>query len=320
MMSQSGSDKNHLQLSSLPEELRLPVMHWVDSLEARGAQYANQFKELAGHQATLLRLVASSEYAAGVIGRDWEWFHDGLCSGRFQSPVERRSLKAVVGCIGSDDDDASVRSKLRLLRNRNLVHILWRSLDNLDDVCETLVALSHLADALIMASMQHAERFLFERFGLARNGSNEPVPLVVLAMGKLGGQELNFSSDIDLIFLYTEDGETDGPRSLTAHEYFTRLSRQVVGLLDDVTHDGFVYRVDTRLRPFGESGPPVVSFGALENYLLQHGRSWERYAYVKARILSPGAKAADIRDLKTQRHRTLCLPAIPGLRCFRVFT
>jgi glutamate-ammonia-ligase adenylyltransferase len=136
------------------------------------------------------------------------------------------------------------------------------------------------------------------RFGLPKNAAGEHIPLIVLAMGKLGGHELNFSSDIDLIFLYPEEGETDGERVLSAHEYFTRISRLIVSLLDETTEDGFVYRVDTRLRPFGESGPPVVSFAALEVYLLQHGRNWERYAYIKARVISPNASVATISELR----------------------
>jgi glutamate-ammonia-ligase adenylyltransferase len=116
-------------------------------------------------------------------------------------------------------------------------------------------------------------------------------------MGKLGGRELNFSSDVDLIFLYFEEGETDGGRAISAHEYFTRLTRQIVALLDEATSDGFVFRVDTRLRPFGDSGPPVVSFVALENYLPQHGRGWERYAYVKARLVASPVDATIARDL-----------------------
>jgi glutamate-ammonia-ligase adenylyltransferase len=110
-------------------------------------------------------------------------------------------------------------------------------------------------------------------------------------MGKLGGRELNFSSDIDLIFLFAEDGETDGARTISAQEYFGRLSRLLISLIEEPTADGFVFRIDIRLRPFGESGPLVVSFAALESYLLQHGRDWERYAYVKARVvgLEPGA-------------------------------
>jgi glutamate-ammonia-ligase adenylyltransferase len=132
---------------------------------------------------------------------------------------------------------------------------------------------------------------------MVRSKVGEKVPLVILGMGKLGGFELNFSSDIDIIFLYPEDGESDGAKCVSAQEYFGRLSRQIIALLDERTVDGFVFRIDTRLRPFGESGPPVVSFGALESYLLQHGRDWERYAYVKARVVGPDPGAAVTEDL-----------------------
>jgi glutamate-ammonia-ligase adenylyltransferase len=298
-MTQSGNDKNDLQLRGVPMELHMPVHHWADRLTDQYPDFGRQLDALGEQQVPLLRLVASSEYAAAVIARDWVWFHESLGKGLFQSRVDQQSLIAATLDIGADNDDAAVRSRLRRLRNRSLLHILWRALNAQDQVFETLRALSSLADALIEASMLYAERSLFTRFGYAMNADGKTIPLVVLAMGKLGGEELNFSSDIDLVFLYTEDGDTNGARSLSAREYFTRLSQLVVSLLDEVTEDGFVYRVDTRLRPFGESGPPVVSFSALENYLLQHGRSWERYAYVKARVLSPGARASDIRDLRT---------------------
>ena len=121
-----------------------------------------------------------------------------------------------------------------------------------------------------------AEEALEPRFGCVRTPEGQRVPLVILGMGKLGGRELNLSSDIDLIFLYPDDGMTDGRKSIAAQEYFGRLARAVIALLDETTADGFVFRIDTRLRPFGDSGPPVVSFGALESYLLQHGRDWER--------------------------------------------
>lgn len=298
-MTQSGDDKTLLQLSILPEELHLPVTHWFEHLAGQDECYAKQFAALGDKQPTLMRLVASSEYAAGVIGREWSWFHAELEQGRFQAPIDPAELAATADEIGSCVDDKMVRSSLRRLRHQQLVRILWRSISGQDEVWESLKALSSLSDALISASMMYTQRSLKTRFGQVRSADGEEIPLVVLAMGKLGGRELNFSSDIDLIFLYTEDGETSGPRSLSAHEYFTRLSRQVVSLLDEVTEDGFVYRVDTRLRPFGDSGPPVVSFAALENYLLRHGRSWERYAYVKARVISPAAKASDIQELMT---------------------
>jgi glutamate-ammonia-ligase adenylyltransferase len=141
---------------------------------------------------------------------------------------------------------------------------------------------------------------------VVRNSVGDKVPLVILGMGKLGGLELNFSSDIDIIFLYSEDGETDGTKCVSAQEYFGRLSRHIIALLDETTVDGFVFRIDTRLRPFGDSGPPVVSFAALESYLLQHGRDWERYAYVKARVV--GSRPSD--DIISDLHRNLIRPFV----------
>jgi glutamate-ammonia-ligase adenylyltransferase len=121
--------------------------------------------------------------------------------------------------------------------------------------------------------------------------------MIVLGMGKLGGRELNFSSDIDLILLFGEAGETDGPRATANEEYFQRLGRQFIRLLDQRTDQGFVFRVDMRLRPFGDSGPLVVSLAALEDYLQQHGRDWERYAWVKARpVVGADAYASVYQD------------------------
>ena len=122
-----------------------------------------------------------------------------------------------------------------------------------------------------------------ERFGEPRGTDGTEQPLVVLAMGKLGGRELNFSSDVDLVLLFPEHGETDGPRRISNEEFFTRLGQGMIRLLESPTADGIVLRVDLRLRPFGDSGPLVTSFAALEDYLPLHGRDGERYAYVKAR-------------------------------------
>jgi glutamate-ammonia-ligase adenylyltransferase len=192
-----------------------------------------------------------------------------------------------------------IKSRLRRFRHRYLLHVLWREVAGKAALAETLEALSALADQLLAAAGRYAERQLESRYGRFRNHEGSVMPLVVLAMGKLGGGELNFSSDIDIVFLYPADGESDGPRALGGQQYFTRLSQTIVTLLDERTADGFVFRVDTRLRPFGDSGPPVTSFAALESYLLQHGRDWERYAYIKARIVGqppPAAVASDLYD------------------------
>ncbi|MDH3619739.1 MAG: bifunctional [glutamate--ammonia ligase]-adenylyl-L-tyrosine phosphorylase/[glutamate--ammonia-ligase] adenylyltransferase, partial [Gammaproteobacteria bacterium] len=187
----------------------------------------------------------------------------------------------------SEASVGDVQSQLRRYRNQFMLHVVWREVFGVASLDETLASLSLLADRLLDAACQYAEKSLLPRYGVVRDAAGSKVPLVVLGMGKLGGRELNFSSDIDLIFLYPEAGDTDGPKKVSAQEYFGRMTRQVIALLDETTVDGFVFRIDTRLRPFGDSGPPVVSFGALESYLLQHGRDWERYAYVKARIVGP---------------------------------
>ncbi|HET6629229.1 MAG TPA: bifunctional [glutamate--ammonia ligase]-adenylyl-L-tyrosine phosphorylase/[glutamate--ammonia-ligase] adenylyltransferase [Woeseiaceae bacterium] len=268
-------------LRALPELLHEPVGLWLERFVDRHPGALDGLGAATREQ--LLGLVACSEFAGNALTREWPWFREVLAA-----PGALPDLAVDLG--GADADSSAVKSRLRRFRNQRLLHILWREAAGRAGTATTLGCLSTLADNLVAASVQSAVAGLRERSGRVRDAEGREQPLMVLAMGKLGGQELNFSSDIDLIFLYPADGESDGARQLSAQEYFTRLVRQVVALLEEVTADGFVYRVDTRLRPFGESGPPVVSFSALESYLLRHGRSWERYAYVKARVIptAPG--------------------------------
>ncbi len=146
------------------------------------------------------------------------------------------------------------------------------------------------ADAAIAAAVDFAARELAHTYGTPRSAAGEPQPLIVLGMGKLGGGELNFSSDIDLIFAFPEKGETHGGRSIDNEDYFTRLGRLVIRILGERTSEGIVHRVDMRLRPFGDSGPLTASGAFLDNYLQTHGRDWERYAWIKARAIT-GAPA-----------------------------
>ena len=146
--------------------------------------------------------------------------------------------------------------------------------------------------------------------------SGKPQELLIIGMGKLGGGELNVSSDIDLIFVYPEDGETNGSRKLCNHEFFTRLGRRLINLINEPTDDGFVFRVDMRLRPYGDSGPLVMSFAALEEYLVSQGREWERYAWIKARVIAPAGQPADRRtDAACAAFR---VPQISGFRRVRI--
>ena len=182
-------------------------------------------------------------------------------------------------------DEEAMRA-LRTWRRRALARIAWRDIAGWSSVEETLRDLSDVGESAVRCACEFATQAQARIYGTPRSPSGEPQSLVVLGMGKLGGGELNFSSDIDLVLLFPEAGDTDGRRSISNEEFFTRVARGLIRLLDAVTADGFVFRVDTRLRPFGDSGPLVVSFGAFENYLQEHGRDWERYAYVKARALT----------------------------------
>ena len=198
--------------------------------------------------------------------------------------------------LAGDPDEPRFMDALRCLRRRELVRIAWRDLAGAAPLAEVLRDLSELADAAIAAALAFAARSLEGRYGVARGPAGERQELVVLGMGKLGGGELNFSSDIDLIFLFPEGGETDGGRAIANEEYFTRLGQALIRLLDTRTAEGFVFRVDMRLRPLGEPGPLTINFGALEDYLQKQGRDWERYAWVKARAITGAAKYRELYD------------------------
>lgn len=288
-------------IGTLPAALQSSASLWLGRLLEADAGSVLEICHSRSMTSDLFRVVAASEFASQLLLRDHDWFGHAVTSGELA-----RAPDFAVPAAAFDLDEAAFRTVLRDRRNRGMFGILWRDIVGRNPLPETLLALSRLADALITASADFARRQLAVRFGEVPGVDGKPVPLVILAMGKLGGEELNFSSDIDLIFLYPQDGDSNGERSLTAQEYFTRQSRRIVALLEDVTPDGFAYRVDTRLRPFGDSGPPVVSFTALESYLVNHGRNWERYAYVKARIIAP----RDNDDVSKALHSELIEPFV----------
>ena len=176
---------------------------------------------------------------------------------------------------------------LRRLRRREMVRIAWRDIGGLADFEESVRDTSDLADAIIDASVERLHEWQCADLGSPVGHTGEPQQLVVLALGKLGASELNFSSDIDLIFTFPENGQTEGGRrSVDNDRFFLQLARKLVKVLGEPTADGFVYRVDMRLRPFGTQGPLVLSFDALEEYYQTHGRDWERYALIRARAVS----------------------------------
>jgi glutamate-ammonia-ligase adenylyltransferase len=183
---------------------------------------------------------------------------------------------------------------LRQFRQREMVRIIWRDIAGWAELMETTRDLSHMAEACIDVALDKLYAWQCEQSGIPLNRHGQPLKLVVVGMGKLGAWELNLSSDIDLIFTYAEEGEIQGPgRSLSHIEFFSRLGRKLINVLDQQTADGFVFRVDMRLRPFGDSGALATSFAAMENYYQIHGREWERYAMVKARVVAGDRDAGE---------------------------
>ena len=195
-----------------------------------------------------------------------------------------------VACAAADTTTEFTRDDLqrmlRRLRTQTMASLIIRDLAGWADLGEVTLTMTRLAECTINAALDWVTRDLAHGLGTPRGASGQLQQLHVVGMGKLGGGELNVSSDIDLVFIYPEDGETDGARTLSNHEYFSRAGRALIGLLAELTADGYVFRVDMRLRPYGDSGPLVASFDMLENYLITQGREWERYAWIKGRVLS----------------------------------
>jgi [glutamine synthetase] adenylyltransferase / [glutamine synthetase]-adenylyl-L-tyrosine phosphorylase len=192
--------------------------------------------------------------------------------------------------------EEQLMSELRRWRRREMVRIAWRDLAGWAGLGQTLADLSALADAAIATASNYAWERLTLRHGVPRSSTGDVQPPVVVALGKLGGRELNFSSDVDLVLLFPEHGTTSGAdlNHIANEEFFAHLGQLLIRMLAAPTEEGIVFRVDMRLRPFGESGPLVVSFASLEDYLQRHGRDWERYAWIKARPITAPERYAEI--------------------------
>ncbi len=194
------------------------------------------------------------------------------------------------------EHNADLDSVLRRFRCREMIRIIWRDLNRFADLEETTRDLSNLADACVAISLDILYQKFCRKYGTPKGATTgDAQAMTVLALGKLGARELNLSSDIDLIFFYDEQGEVDislldaepgSKGNITNQEFFTRLSRALIKCLNETHSDGFVFRVDMRLRPYGESGALILSRSAFEKYYLEQGRDWERYAFIKARVIA----------------------------------
>lgn len=264
--------------AAIPSALRERAQEHLDQLAQQVPETLEQLAAGPLVEPFLVTLM-TSEYFAHTIQRQPHFLAQLLERGWVASPrldENWLSLKVLPGATETEN-----LSALRQQRHLHMLRILWRENGGIATLDDTLSDLSMLAAQQIASAEGMSRAALVMRFGEPDNDR-----LCVLAMGKLGGGELNLSSDVDLVFVHGQDGESQGERQTSNAEFFARQVRGLVDLLSRNTADGFCYRTDTRLRPFGQSGRPVVSLNGLEHYLLVHGREWERYAYIKARALT----------------------------------
>ncbi|MDO9449073.1 MAG: bifunctional glutamine synthetase adenylyltransferase/deadenyltransferase, partial [Rugosibacter sp.] len=213
-----------------------------------------------------------------------------------KTPVTRAELSSWLDIkeAAIPTTEVSLKPLLREFKQWAYARIATRDLENLAPLAEVMETMTCIAELAVDQAVRVLMNGLVARYGVPRNAEGLAQSLIVVGMGKLGGRELNVSSDIDLIFVYPDDGDTDAispttgneTRSISNSEFFTRLGRGLINAIADITSDGQVFRVDMRLRPNGDSGPLVCSFNMLENYFITQGREWERYAWIKARPLT----------------------------------
>src|SRR5690554_7106045 len=246
----------------------------------------------------LQRTLIGSDFVAEQLQRHPEWLQALLSSGDLQREYAAEEYaERLQMLLNTTDDEKELHRQLRLFRQREMIRLIWRDLNRLSDMRGTTRELSWLADACIDRTLEWLYQQACQRWGVPHsrpdaNGRRHPQRMVVLGMGKLGAYELNLSSDIDLIFTFPANGETDGERkNLDNQDFFIRLGQKLIQALDNLTIDGFVFRVDMRLRPFGSAGPLACSFGAIESYYQDQGRDWERYAMIKARVVAGDQQA-----------------------------
>ena len=315
-------------LAELPAVL-LPLVtragqSWRTALDSLADEARRQFQVWPEARLSAFdRVCAASDFVADQVSRDPLMLLDLAESGELErSFAPGELLGQIANAVIQAASDDELGRNLRRQRTRQQVRIIWRDLTRQADLVETCRDLSDMADRCI----DLAYKWLYERhcqqFGTPTGRrTGEPQQMVILGMGKLGAVELNLSSDIDLIFAYPEGGETQGvKRPLDNQEFFIRLGQRLIKALDPVTVDGFVFRVDMRLRPYGSSGALVLSFNALEQYYQDQGRDWERYAMIKARVVGGDQeKGSELLDMLRPfvYRRYLDFSAIEALRTMK---
>jgi len=283
---------NRLHTAGLPELLREPLTETWETFVQVSKQAHFRVPCHPDFTTSLLRVWACSDFVAQTCVNEPAVFYRLLASGDlladYAGGAQRRKLTRVLKGVS---DVTELGRLLRDFRRQEMLRIAWRDLAGWASLNEVLRDLSALADACVEVSLDHLGSWALQRLKPAANKIKSQ--LVVLGMGKLGAGELNFSSDIDLIFAYPDAPASWGRQPFTAEQFYLQLGQQLIEALDKHTEHGFVYRVDMRLRPYGESGPLVANFDALADYYQMQGREWERYAMIKARPVAGPAKACN---------------------------
>jgi glutamate-ammonia-ligase adenylyltransferase len=270
------------EFAALPDQLRATVTGSLNNFDERLAELNINVSQTPEFTASIAKVWCSSLFVAESCTRKPELLADLVNSGDLSAKYSENSYVEKLA-QAPVDTQAELMMKLRHFRRREMVRIAWRDLAGWAELSETLVDLSHLADACIQYALDFLYREACALRGTPLLSDGSPQQIVVLGMGKLGAYELNYSSDIDLIFAYAEDGVLPDRKETSYCEFFTRLCRNLVKVLDEITVDGFVFRTDIRLRPYGDSGPIIMTFDGMENYYQTQAREWERYAMIKVR-------------------------------------
>ncbi|WP_087143679.1 bifunctional [glutamate--ammonia ligase]-adenylyl-L-tyrosine phosphorylase/[glutamate--ammonia-ligase] adenylyltransferase [Crenothrix polyspora] len=271
-----------INTENLPEALQISVSNALNDWYQRVSELGLAVPEDDKFKASLAKVWCSSQFIAESCTRKPQMLLDLISSGDLIMPYPADHYgQALSHNIASTE--AELMAALRQFRRREMVRIAWRDLADWAPLSETLMDLSLLADACIQTALAFAYQQNCARFGTPMLPSGQPQQMIVLGMGKLGAYELNYSSDIDLIFAYPQDGELTDRNATTYGEFFTRVCKSLLKILDEITVDGFVFRTDIRLRPYGDSGAVIMTFDGMEIYYQTQAREWERYAMIKAR-------------------------------------
>ncbi|MDX1490930.1 MAG: bifunctional [glutamate--ammonia ligase]-adenylyl-L-tyrosine phosphorylase/[glutamate--ammonia-ligase] adenylyltransferase [Pseudohongiellaceae bacterium] len=291
-----------LQIDQYPQDLQIILKnYWQRLLDAKekelsGAQSLVELVEQdVSFASELSQVWSASDFVANITIQNPQLLVDLKTSGELERSNKNDFYSSLIAQLEplSEQDKSSrealVKQTLRCNQKKQMARIIWRDVCAKSDIVESCADISALADSAIEAGLSVVHKWEAEKWGepgLTQNGERQT--LIVLGMGKLGAGELNLSSDVDLIFAYPENGQTQGGEDgeLSNQQFFTRVGQKLIDVLDTITSDGFVNRVDMRLRPYGSEGALVCSFDAMESYYQTQGRDWERYALIKARIVA----------------------------------